>query len=111
MSTATIESRSPQDQSEIVVTAPAADRSAVAAAFERARAAQREWSRSALARADALTAAAAAVEAAKDEIVDLMVGEGGKALTEAAGEHGRIVRILPYQSQSSLDPDGDTYPA
>src|ERR1700742_726146 len=111
MSTATIESRSPQDQSEIVVTAPAADRAAVAAVFERARAAQREWSRSALARAGALTAAAAAVAAAKDEIVDLMIREVGKPLTESVGEHGRSVRILRYQSQSALDPDGDTYPA
>src|SRR4051812_32397640 len=111
MSTATIESRSPQDQSEIVVTAPAADREVVAAAVERARAAQREWSRSALARADALSAAAEAVNAAKDEIVDLMVREVGKPLTEAVGEHGRSVRILRYQSQSALDPDGDTYPA
>src|ERR1700742_3954115 len=111
MSTATIESRSPQDQSEIVVTAPAADRAAVAAVFERARAAQREWSRSALARAGALTAAAAAVAAAKDEIVDLMIREVGKPLTEAVGEHARSVRILRYQAQSALDPDGDTYPA
>jgi aldehyde dehydrogenase (NAD+) len=111
MSIATIESRSPQDQSEVVVTAPAADRTAVAAAFERARAAQREWSRSALARADALSAAAAAVEAAKDDIVDLMIREVGKPLTESVGEHGRSVRILRYQSQSALDPDGDTYPA
>ena len=111
MSTATIESRSPQNQSEIVVSAPAADRAVVAAAFERARAAQREWGRSALARADALAAAAAAVDAAKDAIVDLMVREVGKPLTESVGEHGRSVRILRYQSQSALDPDGDTYPA
>src|SRR4051812_33070833 len=109
--TATMESRSPQDQSEIVVTAPAADREAVAAAVERARAAQREWSRSALARADALTAAAEAVNAAKDEVVDLMVREVGKPLTEAVAEHGRSVRILRYQAQAALDPDGDTYPA
>ena len=111
MSTATIESRSPQDQSEIVVTAPAADREVVAAAVERAREAQPERSRSALARADALSAAAEAVDAAKDEIVDLMVREVGKPLTEAVGEHGRSVRILRYQSQAALDPDGDTYPA
>jgi acyl-CoA reductase-like NAD-dependent aldehyde dehydrogenase len=109
--TATIESRSPQDQSEIVVTAPAADRATVAAAFERARAAQREWSRNALARADALNAAAAAVDATKDQFVDLMIREVGKPLPEAVGEHGRSVRILRYQAQSALDPDGDTYPA
>src|SRR5688572_3342184 len=61
MSTQTIESRSPQDQSEVVVSAPAADREAVAAAFKRAREAQKEWKRNAVARADALSAAAAAL--------------------------------------------------
>ena len=52
MSTQTIESRSPQDQSDVVVSAPAADREAVAAAFKRAREAQKEWKRNAVARAD-----------------------------------------------------------
>src|SRR3954447_21233599 len=111
MSTQTIESRSPQDQSEVVVSAPATDREDIAAAFKRAREAAKEWSRSALARADALSAAAAALNAAKDEVVDLMVREVGKPLTEAVGEHGRSVRILRYQAQSAMDPDGDTYPA
>ena len=111
MSTETIESRSPQNQSEVVVSAPAADRETVAAAFSRARAAQREWGRNALARADALSAAAAALDAAKDEMVDLMVREVGKPLTEAVGEQGRSVRILRYQAQAAMDPDGDTYPA
>src|ERR1700755_1203417 len=68
MSTATIESRSPQDQSDVVVTAPAADREVVASAFARAREAAKEWRRNALARADALNAAAAAIDAAKDEV-------------------------------------------
>jgi acyl-CoA reductase-like NAD-dependent aldehyde dehydrogenase len=111
MSTQTIESRSPQDQSDVVVSAPAADREAVATAFKRAREAQREWSRSALARADALSAAAEALAAAKDDVVDLMVREVGKPLTESVMEHGRAVRILRYQAQSAMDPDGDTYPA
>ena len=110
MSTGTIESRSPQDQSDVVVSAPAADREAVAAAFKRAREAAAEWSRSALARADALSAAADALNAAKDEVVDLMVREVGKPLTESVMEHGRAVRILRYQAQSAMDPDGDTYP-
>ncbi|MDA0166955.1 aldehyde dehydrogenase family protein [Solirubrobacter ginsenosidimutans] len=111
MSTETIESRSPQNQAEVVVSAPSADRETVAAAFSRARAAQREWGRNALARADALSAAAEALNAAKDEMVDLMVREVGKPLTEAVGEQGRSVRILRYQAQSAMDPDGDTYPA
>src|SRR4051794_37240737 len=111
MSTETIESRSPQNQSEVVVSAPSADRETVAAAFSRARAAQREWGRNALARADALSAAAAALDAAKDEMIDLMVREVGKPLTESVGEQGRSVRILRYQAQAAMDPDGDTYPA
>src|SRR3954465_11887320 len=110
MSTGTIESRSPQDQSDVVVSAPAADREDIAAAFKRAREAAKEWSRSALARADALSAAAAALDAAKDQVVELMVREVGKPLTESVMEHGRSVRILRYQAQSALDPDGDTYP-
>src|SRR3954470_2828875 len=110
MSTGTIESRSPQDQSDVVVSAPAADREDVAAAFKTAREAQKEWARNAVARADALSAAAEALNAAKDAVVELMVREVGKPLTEAVGEHGRAVRILRYQAQSGLDPDGDTYP-
>ena len=95
----------------MVVSAPAADREAVAAAFKRAREAQKAWARSALARADALSAAAEALAAAKDEMVDLMVREVGKPVTESVMEHGRSVRILRYQAQSAMDPDGDTYPA
>ena len=110
MSTGTIESRSPQDQSDVVV----APRPRIARRWRRpssARAgAQKEWSRNAVARADALSAAAEALDAAKDEVVDLMVREVGKPLTESVMEHGRAVRILRYQAQSALDPDGDTYP-
>src|SRR4051812_13120554 len=111
MGPATIESRSPQDQSDVVVSAPAADREAVAGVFARAREAQREWGRNALARADALSAAAAAVDAASSELVDLMIREVGKPRTEAVGEAARAVRILRYQAQAALDPDGDTIPA
>jgi acyl-CoA reductase-like NAD-dependent aldehyde dehydrogenase len=111
MSAATIESRSPFNQSEVVVSAPAADRETVAAAFARARAAQGEWARNAVARADALSAAAVALEAIADEAVDLMVREVGKPVTEAVMEHGRAVRILRYYAQAALDPDGDTLPA
>ncbi|MBE2320474.1 aldehyde dehydrogenase family protein [Solirubrobacter sp. CPCC 204708] len=111
MSTQTIESRSPQDQSDVVVSAPAADREAVAAAFKRAREAQQAWKRNAVVRADALSAAAAALDAAKDQVVDLMVREVGKPVTESVMEHGRAVRILRYQAQAALDPDGDTLPA
>jgi aldehyde dehydrogenase (NAD+) len=111
MSTATIESRSPQDQSDVVVEAPAADRDTVAEAFARARAAQPEWASSALARADALSAAAEALQAAADDLIELMVREVGKPVTEATQEAGRSVRILRYHAQAALDPDGETFPA
>src|SRR5918911_237629 len=107
----TIVSRSPQDTSDVVVEAPAADAEAVAEAFRRARAAQREWAGSALARADALSAAAEALQASADDVVALMVREVGKPLTEAKQEHARGVRILRYHAQAALDPDGETYPA
>src|SRR3954453_5137290 len=106
----TIESRSPQDQSDVVVQAPAADAAAVGGDFARAREAQREWGRSALARADALSAAAAALEAA-DDLPGLMVREVGKPITEAGQEHMRAVNIVRYHAQAALDPDGETYPA
>jgi acyl-CoA reductase-like NAD-dependent aldehyde dehydrogenase len=111
MSTATIKSLSPQDQSEVVVEAPAADRDKVAATFTLAREATREWRRSALARADALSAAAEGLQAAKDDAIDLMVREVGKPVTEATQEHARGVRILRYHAQAALDADGETYPA
>ena len=111
MSAATIQSRSPQDQSEVVVEAPAADRDTVARAFATAREAAREWSRAALARADALSAAADGLQAAKDDVVDLMVREVGKPVTEATQEHARGVRILRYHAQAALDADGELFPA
>ena len=43
MAVNTIESRSPQAQDDVVAEVPAADEAAVAAAFEQARAAAREW--------------------------------------------------------------------
>jgi alpha-ketoglutaric semialdehyde dehydrogenase len=107
----TIVSRSPQDQSDVVAEAPAADAGAVAEAFRRARAAQREWGSSALARADALSAAAQALQDAADDVVDLMVREVGKPVTESRQEHARGVRILRYHAQAALDPDGETFPA
>lgn len=110
MTAMTIESRSPQDQADIVLEAPAADADAVAEAFRRARAAQPEWAGAALARADALSAAAEALQAAADDVVGLMVREVGKPVTEAVQEHARGVRILRYHAQAALDPDGDTYP-
>ena len=111
MSTATIKSRSPQDQSEVVVEAPAADRDTVAQAFAVARGAAREWSRSRWRAPTRCRRPPRRMNAAKDDVIDLMVREVGKPLTEATQEHGRSVRILRYHAQAALDADGDTYPA
>ena len=51
------------------------------------------------------------MDAAKDDVIDLMVREVGKPVTEATQEHARSVRILRYHAQAALDADGDTYPA
>jgi acyl-CoA reductase-like NAD-dependent aldehyde dehydrogenase len=108
----TIRSRSPQDQDDVVVEAPAADGAAVAQAFRSAREAAREWAGGhATVRANALNAAAAAVEGAHAELVDLMVREVGKPVVEARMEATRGVGILRYHAQAALDPDGEVYPA
>ena len=112
MSTETIESRSPQDQSDVVVSAPAADREAVAAAVQaRARGAARVVAQRAGARRRAVGRRRGAGRRARTTWSTLMVREVGKPLTESVMEHGRAVRILRYQAQSAMDPDGDTYPA
>jgi len=107
----TIQSRSPQDQDDVVAEVPTADARTVAAAFARARAAAREWAAGhATARANALTAAASALEGAHAEVVALVVREVGKPVVEARQEVTRGVNILRYHAQAALDPDGETYP-
>jgi alpha-ketoglutaric semialdehyde dehydrogenase len=111
MSSETIESRSPQQPDDVVVSAPAAGREAMADAFAAARKAQAEWGgQPALARANALEDAAGRVAGAGAELADLMVREVGKPITEAKAEVTRAVGILRYHAQSALDPDGETYP-
>lgn len=111
MVTATIESRSPQDPSDVVATVPDNGREAVIRAEEAARAAQRGWAATpAVQRAAALEAAADVLAANADELAALTVREVGKPAGEAAGEVTRGVGILRYHAQAALDPDGQTYP-
>lgn len=111
MSNATIESRSPQNPSDVVVSVPVWDRSAVVDAVDIVRRAAREWAAEpAHTRSAALTKAAGALEAASSEVTDLMVREVGKPIGEAQGEAARGIAILRYYSQQALDPDGETYP-
>jgi alpha-ketoglutaric semialdehyde dehydrogenase len=112
MKSPTIESRSPQDPSDVVTAVPDADEGAVGRAVERARAAGREWSGvPAPQRANALSAAAQALADAAEEISLLVVREVGKPIVEARQEVARGVGILRYHAQAALDPDGETYPA
>ncbi len=104
MSTATIESRSPQDPDDIVISAPATDREAVEDAAQRARAAGGSGRRRPPPqRADALIGAADALADAADEVADLMVREVGKPIVEARVEVGRGVRILRYHAAGRAD--------
>jgi aldehyde dehydrogenase (NAD+) len=107
----TIESRSPQAPSDLVVRVPDTTPEQVANAAGAARAAATGWAREpAHARAAALHACAEAVAAAAGELTDLVVREVGKPRGEAAAEIDRGVAILRYFAQHALYPDGEVYP-
>lgn len=105
-----IESRSPQQPADVVVSVAAAGPSEVDTAVNRARAAQREWSRGpAASRAAALATAAEVVAAAAEELTDLAVREVGKPRAEARGEVARSIAILRYYAQQVFDPIGEMH--
>jgi aldehyde dehydrogenase (NAD+) len=107
----TIESRSPQAPSDVVVRVPDTKPETVAAAAGAARDAAAGWAREpAHARAAALHACAEAVAAATGELTDLVVREVGKPVGEARAEIGRGVAILRYFAQQALQPEGEVYP-
>jgi alpha-ketoglutaric semialdehyde dehydrogenase len=102
-----ISSFSPQQPKDLVVEVSAATRDDVRATYTRARTAQRAWGAApAAARAAALTEAAAAVDAARSELADLVVREVGKPLAESRAEVARSVAILRYYAQQVFDPTG-----
>ncbi|MET0492661.1 MAG: aldehyde dehydrogenase family protein [Actinoplanes sp.] len=107
----TIESRSPQAPSDLVVRAADTTPEQVAAAAGIARESASGWAREpAHARAAALHACAEAVAAASGELTDLVVREVGKPRGEAGAEIGRGVAILRYFAQQALLPEGEVYP-
>jgi aldehyde dehydrogenase (NAD+) len=111
VSSPTIESRSPQDPSDVVVKVPDMDEAAVGKAVDRAAKAGREWSAMpATQRANALSSAAQALADAAEELSLLVVREVGKPIVEARQEVARAVGILRYHAQAALDADGETYP-
>ncbi|WP_433367921.1 aldehyde dehydrogenase family protein [Actinoplanes sp. CA-142083] len=107
----TIESRSPQAPSDIVVRVPDTSPENVAAAADVARTAAADWARGpAHARAAALHSCAEALAAATGELTELVVREVGKPVGEASAEIGRGVAILRYFAQQALGPDGEVFP-
>ena len=75
-----------------------------------ARKAQISWSANPIARSAALSAVAKSFIAHRDQMVDVMVDEVYKPITEARGEFARAVAILEYFSQAVLDPEGTSIP-
>ncbi|KUF18039.1 aldehyde dehydrogenase family protein [Streptomyces silvensis] len=104
---ALVESRNPADPADLIVQVPAPGAFAAVDTVERARDAQPGWHREgAAARSAALTAVAAAVEAAAGELADLAVREVGKPVTEARAEVARTVAICRYYAQAPYEPTG-----
>lgn len=102
-----VQSTSPQNPTDLVVTVAEATGSDVDQAVRRARQAQRAWAAAPPAeRAAALHGAGEAVAAAADELVTLVVREVGKPRAEAVGEVARSVAILRYYAQQVFDPIG-----
>src|SRR6185436_1721728 len=74
-----------------------------------ARNAQRDWADlGALGRAAKLAAAADRV-AADGELVELIVGDGGKPVTEARAEVARAAAILRYAASLATAPAGEVF--
>ncbi|WP_153394512.1 aldehyde dehydrogenase family protein [Ornithinicoccus halotolerans] len=106
-----IQSRSPQDPSDVVATAAAAEPRAVHAAAERARQAQREWWHAGAAqRASALNLLAEKLHQRRDEATRLMVREVGKPVAEAAAEAERAISITRFYAQAAFAPVGELMP-
>ena len=102
-------SRSPHD-GELLHEGPADTVSAVERAVEQARSAGRAWfAMPDTARADALSAAARALENRRELLADLISREVGKPIVEAEGEVTRGAAILRYHAQTGLMPQGDVY--
>lgn len=102
-----IVSRSPQHPDDRVISVAETSDEAVRQAVRCARDAQREWSTGgAAARSGALTAVAAAVSGAAEELAQLVIREVGKPRGEAVGEVARSVSILRYYAQQVFDPIG-----
>jgi len=106
---AAITSTDPARPDEIVATAEPPTADEVRAAVADAVVAQRAWSASAPARAEALHGFADAL-AARPGLAELITREVGKPISESRGEVARAVAILRYYAQAAFDPVGELYP-
>ncbi|MFB7947799.1 aldehyde dehydrogenase family protein [Kitasatospora phosalacinea] len=106
----TIDSYNPADPDDLVASVPSTGAEGVAAALAGAREAQRGWwALGAAGRSLALTKAAAAIEGAADELVELVVREVGKPVAEARGEVARTVAIWRYYAQAPFAASGEVH--
>ncbi len=81
-------------------------------AVSRGRIAQHRWQGlPATARAQALVECAELLSQASPELLELGIAEVGKPRREMAAELARGIGILRYHAQSTLDPNGQTYPS
>ncbi|HEY9368198.1 aldehyde dehydrogenase family protein, partial [Streptomyces sp.] len=102
-----IVSHNPADPTDVLLNIPTPGAFATVDVVERARAAQPGWLiGGAAARSAALTAVAAGIEAAADELAHLAVREVGKPLAEARAEVARTVAIWRYYAQAPYEPTG-----
>ena len=76
----------------------------------RAKVAQIDWAANPTARSAALSAIAANFAAEKERLIESMVTEVHKPITEARGECARAIAILQYFTSAVLDPDGNSFP-
>jgi aldehyde dehydrogenase (NAD+) len=104
-------STNPFRPEEVVVEVRRSEPDEVPAILERAEHGRRQWqAEAATSRSRALGAAADALEAARGRIVDLVVSEVGKPISEARGEVQRGIDILRYHAQAILMSSGDLLP-
>ena len=80
------------------------------ATIEAARKAQIAWASNPTARVNALLGAAKLFKTEESRLIDSMVSEVHKPLTEARGECARAIAILEYFGAAALDPDGSSLP-
>lgn len=107
---ATYERRNPWRPGEVVGEFPSSGAEDVAAAVDAAVEARRAWSRlPAAGRGAYLDKAAAAIEAAQEEIAQEMTREMGKPLRESRGEAARAAAILRFFAGEGLRPVGQLF--